>query len=95
MRVTPIGFLAFLDNWDAGRDWSLHPTQRSSVPGAPSSAYTLAVKKKENAVATKIKHLPSLGPGEGVACTTRADFSTPFTSLGTNIIRHLLPAGLC
>ena len=95
MRVTPIGFLVFLDNWDAGRDWSLHPTQRSSVPGAPSSAYTLAVKKKENAVATKLKHLPSLGPGEGVACTTRADFSTPFTSLGTNIIRHLLPAGLC
>ena len=70
VRVTPVGFLAFLDNWSAGRDWSLQPTQRSSVPRAPSSAYTLAVKKKKKiAVATKIKHLPSLGPGEGVACT--------------------------
>ena len=85
VRVTPTGFLVFLDNWNAGRDWSLRPTQRSSVPGAPSSAYTLAVKKKKNAVATKIKHLTSLGPGEGMVCTTRADFSTPFTSLGTNI----------
>ena len=57
VRVTPIGFLVFLDNWNAGRDGSLRPTQRSSVPGAPSSAYTLAVKKKKKCCSYKDKAL--------------------------------------
>lgn len=45
VSVTQIGSLVFLDNWSADRDLGLHPTQRSSVPGAHSIAYTLVVQK--------------------------------------------------
>lgn len=45
VSATQIGFLVFLDNWRADRDLGLHPTQRSSVPGAHSIAYILVAQK--------------------------------------------------